>query len=193
ALADRPMPHIKERQKGMETKMALTHVTRLLLAAAVSSTALVALASSPAFAQAPAQNLNKVAKVTPVTKEMLLNPSDGDWLMYRRTYNGWGYSPLDQINAANVKNLQLVWSWGMTPGGRTQETPLVHDGIIYIENSTNLLQALDGATGELIWEYQYKLPMDVTPGGERNKAIFGDNIIMATKDAHIIAVNAKTH
>jgi alcohol dehydrogenase (cytochrome c) len=168
--------------------MALTQTARLLLAAAVSSTAIVAVASSPAFAQAQ----SAISKVTPVTKEMLLNPPDGDWLMYRRTYNGWGYSPLDQINASNVKNLKLVWAWGMTPGGRTQETPLVHDGIIYIENSTNLIQALDGATGDLIWEYQYKLPMDVSPGGERNKAIYGDNLIIATKDAHIIAVNAKT-
>jgi len=172
----------------MESKMALTQTARLLLTAAVSSAAIVAAASSPAFAQAQ----SAISKVTPVTKEMLLNPPDGDWLMWRRTYNGWGYSPLDQINAGNVKDLKLAWAWGMTPGGRTQETPLVHDGIIYIQNSTGLIQALDGATGDLVWEYQYKFPMDVTPGGERSKAIFGDNLYIATKDAHLVAINAKT-
>ena len=69
--------------------------------------------------------------ITPVTDEMLLNPSDNDWLMWRRTYDGWGYSPLDQINKDNVGQLKLAWSWGMSPGGRTQETPVVHDGIMF--------------------------------------------------------------
>ena len=135
---------------------------------------------------------NPVDKVTPVTDEMLLNPPDGDWLMWRRTYNGWGYSPLDQINKDNVGKLQLAWAWGMTPGGRTQETPLVHDGIMYIQNSTHLIQALNAATGELIWEYQYELPDGVSPSGERSKAIYGNNLILATRDAHIIALDTKT-
>jgi alcohol dehydrogenase (cytochrome c) len=135
---------------------------------------------------------NPIDKVTPVTDEMLLNPPDGDWLMWRRTYNGWGYSPLDKINKENVKDLKLAWAWGMTPGGRTQETPLVHDGIIYIQNSTHLIQALDGATGDLIWEYQYQLPDEVDPAGERSKAIYGDKLIIATRDAHLVALDAKT-
>ncbi|MHA6689767.1 outer membrane protein assembly factor BamB family protein [Devosia sp. A449] len=143
-------------------------------------------------AQAATAQDSPIDKVTPVTAEMLLNPSDGDWLMWRRTFNGWGYSPLEEINKENVKGLQLAWAWGMTPGGRSQETPLVHDGIIYIQNSTHLIQALDGATGDLIWEYQYELPDGVNPSGERNKAIYGNNLILATRDAHIIALDTKT-
>lgn len=157
----------------------------------VSALAL-SLSASFAVAQDSTAAANPIDAVTPVTDEMLLNPPDGDWLMWRRTYNGWGYSPLDQINKDNVGDLQLAWAWGMTPGGRTQETPLVHDGIIYIQNSTHLIQALDGATGELIWQYQYQLPDGVNPSGERSKAIYGDNLIIATRDAHIIALNAKT-
>ncbi len=156
-----------------------------LLALAVSSASLLAV-------QAAGAQDNPIDKVTPVTDEMLLNPPDGDWLMWRRTYNGWGYSPLDQINKENVGDLQLAWAWGMTPGGRTQETPLVHDGIIYIQNSTHLIEALDGATGELIWEYQYELPDDVDPAGERNKAIYKNMLIVATRDAHLIALDTKT-
>lgn len=133
-----------------------------------------------------------IDRLTPVTDEMLKNPPDGDWLMWRRTYDGWGYSPLDQINKENVGDLRLAWAWGMTPGGRTQETPLVHDGIIYIQNSTQLIQALDGATGDLIWEYQYDLPEEVNPNGARNKAIYDDKLIIATRDAHLIALDAKT-
>ncbi len=156
-----------------------------LCAIAASSASLLAM-------QAAVAQDNPIDKISPVTDEMLLNPPDGDWLMWRRTYNGWGYSPLDQINKENVKDLKLAWAWGMTPGGRTQETPLVHDGIMYIQNSTHLIQALDAATGELIWEYQYELPDDVNPGGERNKAIYGDKLIIATRDAHILALDAKT-
>lgn len=143
-------------------------------------------------AQAVVAQDNPIDRVTTVTDEMLLNPPDGDWLMWRRTYDGWGYSPLDEINKENVGSLELAWAWGMAPGGRTQETPLVHDGIIYIQNSNHLIQALDGATGDLIWEYQYRLPDGVAPGGERSKAIYGDNLIVATRDAHIIALDLKT-
>ena len=129
--------------------------------------------------------------VTPVTDEMLLNPPDGDWLMWRRTYNGWGYSPLDQINKDNVGELRLAWSWAMTPG-RTQETPLAHDGVVYIQNSDAVIQALDGATGDLIWEYEYDLPDDAAIRGVRNKAIYEDKLIIATRHAHLFALDTKT-
>ena len=55
-----------------------------------------------------------IDNITPVTDEMLLNPSENDWLMWRRTYDGWGYSPLDQINKDNVGQLRLAWAWGMS-------------------------------------------------------------------------------
>ena len=132
-----------------------------------------------------------IDNVTPVTDEMLLNPPDGDWLMWRRTYDGWGYSPLDQINKENVGDLRLAWSWAMTPG-RTQETPLAHDGIVYIQNSDAVIQALDGATGDLIWEYEYDLPDDAAIRGVRNKAIYDDKLIIATRHAHLFALDTKT-
>ena len=130
--------------------------------------------------------------ITPVTDEMLLNPSDNDWLMWRRTYDGWGYSPLDQINKDNVSELRLAWAWGMSPGGRTQETPVVHDGIMYVQNSSHLIQALDAATGDLIWEYEHDLPDDARTQGVRSKAIYGDNLIIATRDTRLLSINAKT-
>lgn len=163
-----------------------------LFAIAASSASLLAVQASLAQDDAAAAQANPIDNISTVTDEMLKNPPDADWLMWRRTYDGWGYSPLDQINKENVKDLRLAWAWGMTPGGRTQETPLVHDGIIYIQNSTHLIQALDAATGDLIWEYQYELPDAVDPNGERSKAIYGDNLIIATRDAHLIALNAKT-
>ena len=66
----------------------------------------------------------------PINDERLRNPDPGDWLNWRRTLDGWGYSPLDQINRQNVGQLQLAWSWAMQPGSN-QPTPLVHDGVMY--------------------------------------------------------------
>ena len=70
---------------------------------------------------------------TPVTDAVLLDPDPGDWLHWRRTLDGWGYSPLDQINRDNVHRLQLVWSIPLRPG-LSQPTPLVYDGRMYIPN-----------------------------------------------------------
>ena len=52
--------------------------------------------------------------VSSVTDATLRNPAPGDWLMWRRTLNSWGYSPLDQINRANVRQLTMVWSRPLT-------------------------------------------------------------------------------
>ena len=163
----------------------LERQTRLL-----SATALV-FGACTTLATAQDTEGGAIDDVTPVTDEMLLNPPDGDWLMWRRTYDGWGYSPLDEINKENVGDLELAWAWSMTPG-RTQETPLAHDGIVYIQNSDHVIQALDGATGDLIWEYFYELPDGVDPRGMRNKAIYEDKLIVATRDAHLIALDTKT-
>ena len=166
-------------------------IAQALLRSTILATSLTVVTATMALAQTPAAN-NLASRVTTVTDDMLKNPPDGDWLQWRRTYDGWGYSPLDQINKSNVKNLKLVWSWGMTPGGTTQETPLVHDGVMYIQNSTHLIQAINAATGQLLWQYQHRLPEGVLPNGVRNKAIYGDNLYVATRDAHILAINAKT-
>ena len=84
----------------------------------------------------------------PVTDEMLRNPPAGDWLMARRVYQGTSYSPLNEITAANVKDLRLAWVWNMNEGGANQTMPLVHNGIMYLWNTGNIIQALDAKTGE---------------------------------------------
>ena len=72
--------------------------------------------------------LAQVETFTPITDAELQNPEPADWLNWRRTLDGWGYSPLDQIDRANVGEWQLAWSWGLEPGV-SQTTPIVHDGI----------------------------------------------------------------
>ena len=102
----------------------------------------------------------QVKDFTPVTDAILRNPAVGDWLHWRRTYDSWGYSPLLQINRQTVGRLQLTWAWTMEPGSQ-QPTPLVYDGIMYLPNAGHVVQALDAATGTLIWEYRYE-PSDST-------------------------------
>src|SRR5437762_1704153 len=96
----------------------------------------------------------QVRDFTPVTENMLRNPAAGDWLNWRRTDNAWGYSPLEQITRRNVQQLGLAWSWAMESSGAQEATPLVYNGIMYLPNPGGVIQALDGATGDLIWEYR---------------------------------------
>ena len=67
----------------------------------------------------------------PVTDEMLQSPAPADWLMWRRTLDGWGYSPLDEINRGNVGELRMVWTRALTDGSQSG-TPLVYDGMMYM-------------------------------------------------------------
>ena len=139
----------------------------------------------------------QVKEFRPVTEAMLRNPAPGDWLNWRRTDNAWGYSPLDQITRQNVTQLQLAWSWAMDDTGANEATPLVYDGIMYLPNPRGVIQALDAATGDLIWQYRPAAAKaaegsDAGRGIQRNIAMFGDKIFATTGDAHIIAVDART-
>ena len=131
----------------------------------------------------------------PVTDAMLREPPPGDWLNFRRTYDGWGYSPLDEITAANVGGLELAWVWAMEDG-TSQPTPLVHDGIMYLTNPGNIIQALDAATGDVIWQYIRTFPEGISASSFfnqlRNIAIHGDKIFLSTKDAALVALDART-
>ncbi len=135
----------------------------------------------------------------PITDDELLNPSPSDWINWRRTIDGQGYSPLEQINRNTVKNLQLVWSWE-TPAGTDQVTPLVHDGVMYLPSRSGVV-ALDAVTGDEIWSHLRRrpspadetLPNNQRPGiARRNIAIYDDKIFAGTSGAQLIALDART-
>jgi len=133
-----------------------------------------------------------VKNYTDVTAEMLKHPSDNDWLMFRRNYQGWSYSPLTQITPKNVKNLQLKWSWAMNEGGASQVTPIVHNGIMFLSNTSNTIQALDAKTGELIWENRVGPAPTSAYGGTRSIAIYHDKVYFASTNAIMYALDART-
>jgi alcohol dehydrogenase (cytochrome c) len=127
-----------------------------------------------------------------VTDDMLKNPADGEWLMYRRNYQGWSFSPLKQINTANVKSLSLKWAWNMNEGGANQVTPIVHAGVMFLSNTSNTVQALDARTGELIWENRIGPVSVIAYGGTRSLAVYHDKVYVATTDAKVHALDART-
>lgn len=131
--------------------------------------------------------------LSPVTDALLRDPPEGAWLHWRRTQNGQGYSPLTQVDRKTVGGLRLAWAITMREGSN-QATPLVHDGVMFLVHPGNVVQAIDAATGSLIWEYAYPHPPESrTLGGPtRNIAIYQDRLFVATYDAALIALDART-
>jgi PQQ-dependent dehydrogenase (methanol/ethanol family) len=133
----------------------------------------------------------------PVTDEMLWKPNPADWLMWRRTLDSAGYSPLNQIDKRNVAQLKMTWTRGMGPGNVQEATPIVYNGVMYLPNPSDYVQALDAKSGELLWEYRRKLPEDLGKfmpvfAINRNMAIYGDTLIDTSADDFVYALDVKT-
>jgi len=138
------------------------------------------------------QSFRVVPNFQNVSTEDLISPNPADWTYWRRTPNSQGFTPLDQINKVTVNNLSLAWVWGME-SGRSQPAPLVKNGIVFVPNFGNVVQALDGRDGTLLWEYRRQFPEGGRQGGHlRTLAMWEDMIYVATTDAHLVALDART-
>jgi len=153
---------------------------------------LAAAATFAGVVMTPALSLAQVQNYVPVTQEMLLHPSPGDWLMYSRTYDAQRYSPLKQITRANVGQLRMAWTRGMGPG-TTETIPIVHNGVIYVVAPGAMVEALDGATGDLLWEYKRKVSAGVASSARtKTLAIYQDLVLYAAPDGFIVGLDART-
>ena len=162
----------------------------LLVSAALACVSAVLATPLPAEAQG--------ARIDPVTDAELQDPPPEEWLMWRRTLDGWGYSPLDQINRDNVDRLRMVWTRALGPG-RNQGTPLVRNGVLFMPNPRDIIQAIDAVTGDLHWQHTRNRPDDLADymigtlvDVNRNVAIHGKLIIDTSMDDHIFALHAET-
>jgi alcohol dehydrogenase (cytochrome c) len=132
-----------------------------------------------------------------VTDAMLQNPADSDWLMWRRTLDSWGYSPLDQIDRTNVDQIRMVWTRDLEIG-TGEITPLAYNGLLYIPQANDVIQAVDAKSGDFIWEYRRDIPADLYEmvGGNarnnRNLAIYENLIINTSDDNFVFALDALT-
>ena len=133
----------------------------------------------------------------PVTDAVLADPAPGDWLSWRRTVNGWGYSPLDQVNRDNVGDLRMVWTRALAPG-RSEGTPLAYNGVLYMPQASDVIEALDAASGDLVWSHRRNLPEDVydfvggNSANNRNIAIYDRYIVNTSDDSYIFGLDVET-
>src|SRR5687768_2766429 len=120
----------------------------------------------------------------------------GSWLTYSGTYTGQRYSRLDQITTAYVSGLRPVWIYQLQKPGMFESTPIVADGVMYIVEPPSTVTALDPRTGRRLWSWAAKIPKDLKaigfPQTNRGVAILDDKVFVATIDAHLVALDART-
>ncbi|MDG2002518.1 MAG: PQQ-binding-like beta-propeller repeat protein [Novosphingobium sp.] len=146
-----------------------------------------------AYSQEMASQKALLSALSPVTPGMLRDPPDGDWLSWRRTLDSSGFSPLKQIDGANVAGLRLKWAWSVSHG-RNEIAPIVHDGVMFI-NSGPVVEALDAASGTLLWRYARDIPPEFSGPlnmVQRSIAISGRTLLVPTPDRHLVALEVSS-
>ena len=166
----------------------MTTLPRFIIAVALAGGVTVALAHGlPGGLGA-----RKGARYRPVTDQRLRNPEPDNWLMYRRTYDGWGHSPLRQITSLNVVDLTPVWVF---PTGAVDEhhqaPPIVNEGTMFVTTGAQVI-ALDATDGSLLWRYVRELPSDLRRPHPTNRGVglYDDQVYVGTLDAHVVALDA---
>jgi alcohol dehydrogenase (cytochrome c) len=152
----------------------------LMLAAAMTLAALPVLAAAQSY--------------TPVTDQRLVTPEPENWLMIRGNYQGWGYSPLSQINPGNVKKLTPVWSFSTGVDSGHEAPPIVNNGVMFVPTPYSQLLALEAKSGNLLWRYRRELPEDFKPlhNTSRGIALYGNKVYLASLDCYLIALDASS-
>ncbi|MGB3710772.1 MAG: PQQ-dependent dehydrogenase, methanol/ethanol family [Erythrobacter sp.] len=134
-----------------------------------------------------------------ITAAMLVG-ADGDhanWISHGRTYSEQRYSPLAQIDAANVGELGLAWHADMDTARGQEATPLVIDGRLYLTTAWSKVKAFDAATGEPLWSYDPEVPGDTAVKAccdvvNRGLAAWGDALFLGTLDGRLVALDRNT-
>jgi alcohol dehydrogenase (cytochrome c) len=142
----------------------------------------------------PAPMPDVLRNYRPVTAERLKSPEDGNWLMIRRTYDGWGYSPLDQITPDNVARLRPVWAFSTGEARAHESAPLVNNGVMFVTSPMNQVIAIDATTGHLLWRYRRPRPQGSSVPHETNRgvALYAGKVYYAAGEAVLVALDAKT-
>ena len=153
--------------------------------------------SAPAGGQgelAPLPMPEILKQYQPISANRLRVPADGDWPMIRRTYDGWGYSPLTQIDTGNVRRLEPVWGFSTGATNGHEGSPLVVNGVMFISTPGNQVVAIDARTGALLWRYRRPLPNPVVLNHptSRGVAIYNNKVYFAAGEAVLVALDATT-
>lgn len=139
--------------------------------------------------QALAQDRSSVVQFDAVTAAELVDPVDEDWLIWRRTYDAQGYSPLDQVNKNNIKDLKEAWRIPLLEGPN-MATPLVHDGVMFLASTQDTVLALDATSGKQLWKYEHRPTGFIGP--KIGLALHGNKVIVPTQNMQLVALEAST-
>ncbi len=168
---------------GLESPLQVSAVTDPAVATQpIAATGTAAAEEGPIGVTVP----GTVPNFVPISETELENPDPNDWIIHRGNLQAHSYSTLDQINTDNVQSLQLAWVWTLNEDAGNQQSPLVHDGVLYLFNPGNVIQALTADTGDLIWEHR----LGGRNGVMRGMALYQDKLIMNTPGGIIHALNA---
>ena len=132
-----------------------------------------------------------------VTFDRILNAENEpeNWLTYSGGYDSQRHTTLDQIDSDNVANLELKWVYQAESLDVFQTSPLVVDGIMYLTEAPNTVVALDAKLGRVFWRYEYtpsNLSRPCCGRVNRGLGMLGHTLFMATIDARLIAIDART-
>ncbi len=174
----------------MATKTALERYRSLIVSGAAALVISLAMPSAARAAEAEAAT----AAYAPVTDARLAQPEPDNWLQYRGNYQGWGYSPLDQINTENVKRLVPAWSISTGVSDGHEAPPIVNNGVMFVSTPGDQIFAIRAATGQVLWKYQRELPPELFQLHPTNRgvALYGKNVFIATLDACVVSLDAET-
>ena len=167
----------------------------LIITAAALSTSAAQQTVAPASATpTPGPMPAVLANYTGVTRARLEKPEDGNWLLFRRTYDGWGFSPLTAITPDNVSRLKPVWSFATGQVEGHQAPPMVNNGVMFVATPGNQLLTIDAKTGGVLWRYKRPIPEDMTQLHPTNRGVglYGDKVFFAATEAILVALDAKT-
>ncbi|NNE57613.1 MAG: PQQ-dependent dehydrogenase, methanol/ethanol family [Hellea sp.] len=164
---------------------------KLVLTAAIS---MLALAACNSKEKEPATSGETNSGVS---SAQIINADNSSWLSYGRTYDEQRFSPLATVNADNVANLGLAWSYDLDSSRGIEATPIVHDGMMYVTSTYNVVHAMNARTGAPVWTWEPEIDMVQASNAccdivNRGVALWGDTIFTATIDGRLVALNAKT-
>ena len=158
------------------------------------ATVIASRAQEPGPLIAPPPMPEILKQYQPISAERLRSPLEGDWAMIRRTYDGWGYSPLGQINTDNAKRLEPAWIFSTGVPNGHEAPPIVVNGVMFVATPGNQVIAINARTGTLLWRYRRTLPNPVVLLHPTNRgvAVYDDKVFFAAGEAVLVALNAKT-
>jgi quinohemoprotein ethanol dehydrogenase len=164
---------------------------------------LILLCSCTVFLKAPEaqkKTATKAAKRASAIDDAALRNADaraGDWITHGRNYSETRFSPLKQIDSANVKNLGLAWSFDTDTTRGLEATPIIVDGVMYTTGSWSVVFAIDARTGKQLWKWDPQVPRQFGQKAccdvvNRGVAVYKGKVYVGTLDGRLAALDADT-